>query len=301
MGKNLSGIFPALTTPFEKGRVSFSKLKSNIEKYNNFNLAGYVVLGSTGEGVMMSESEGLKAVETVRSSAAEGRTVIAGTGAASTRGTVQFANKVAAAGAHYGLVVTPFYYKPQMTAQVLETYFRTVADESNIPIIMYTVPKFTGLDLPLQTVLALADHPNMAGLKDSSGNLSFVSEVLKAAPPEFSLLQGHGSLLLPALMLGAKGAILALSNMAPAETVEIFNLAQQGNYAGARDIQMRLLAVNQKIVGGYGVPGIKCAMDLLGYGGGDLCAPLQPVAREARESIRKLLQEARLLNASGHP
>jgi 4-hydroxy-2-oxoglutarate aldolase len=294
MGQNLSGIFPALTTPFEKGSVSFSKLKSNIEKYNSFDLAGYVVLGSTGEGIMMSEREGLKAIETVRSSATKGRVVIAGTGAASTQGTVEFANKAAAAGADYGLVVTPFYYKPQMTTQVLETYYRTVADLCKIPIIMYTVPKFTGLDLPLQTVLALTDHPNIAGLKDSSGNLSFVSEVLQAAPPEFSLLQGHGSLLFPALMLGAKGGILALSNMAPAETVEIFKLAQQGDYAGAGDIQRRVLAVNQKIVGGYGVPGIKCAMDLLGYAGGDLCAPLQSVTPETRESIRKLLQEAQI-------
>ncbi|MBN2031642.1 MAG: dihydrodipicolinate synthase family protein [Deltaproteobacteria bacterium] len=294
MAQSLSGIFPALTTPFEKGSVSFSKLKSNIEKYNSFDLSGYVVLGSTGEGIMMSESEGLKAIETVRASAAEGRIVIAGTGAASTQGTVDFANKAAAAGAQYGLVVTPFYYKPQMTAQALETYFRAVADQSRIPIIMYTVPKFTGLDLPLQTVLALADHPNIAGLKDSSGNLSFVSEVLKAVPPRFSLLQGHGSLLLSALMLGAKGGILALSNLAPAETAEIFRLTQQGDHAKARDIQMRLLTVNQKIVGGYGVPGIKCAMDILGYAGGDLCAPLQPVAPESKESIRKLLHEARL-------
>ena len=296
MTQPLSGIFIALATPFEKGSVSFSKLKSNIDKYNAFDLAGYLVLGSTGEGIMMSGKEGLDAIETVRTTAAKGRIVIAGTGSASTQGTVEFINKAAAAGADYGLVVTPFYYKAQMTAQVLETYFRTVADQAKIPIIMYTVPKFTGLDLPLQTVLALADHPNIAGLKDSSGNLSFVSEVLKAVPPRFSLLQGHGSLLLAALMLGAKGGILALSNMAPSETVEIFKLAQQGDYVRARDIQMRVLTVNQKIVGSYGVPGIKCAMDLLGYAGGDLCPPLQPLGPEARESIGKLLQEARLLN-----
>jgi 4-hydroxy-2-oxoglutarate aldolase len=295
MTQSLSGIFPALTTPFEEGGVSFSKLRSNIERYNAFDLAGYVVLGSTGEGIMMSEREGLKAVETVRSSAAAGRMVIAGAGAASTQGTVEFVNQAAAAGADCGLVVTPFYYKPQMTAQVLEIYYRTVADHSKIPIIMYTVPKFTGLDLPLQTVLALADHSNIAGLKDSSGNLSFVSEVLKAAPPGFSLLQGHGSLLLPALILGAKGGILALSNMAPGETVEIFNLAKKGDYAGAGDIQRRVLTVNQKIVGGYGVPGIKHAMDLLGYAGGDLCPPLQPVGPEGKESIRRLLQEAQIL------
>ena len=163
MSQNLSGIFVALTTPFEKQNVSLSKLKTNIEQYNRYDLAGYVVLGSTGEGIMMSEKEGLAAIEAVRTTAAKGRIVIAGTGAASTHETVAFANKAAAAGAHYGLVVTPFYYKAQMTAQVLETYFRSVADQVKIPIILYTVPKFTGLDLPLQTVLALADHPNIAG------------------------------------------------------------------------------------------------------------------------------------------
>jgi 4-hydroxy-2-oxoglutarate aldolase len=295
MTQSLSGIFIALATPFKSGRVSLPDLKSNIEKYNRYDLAGYVVLGSTGEGIMMSEKEGLDAIEAVAATAAEGRIVIAGTGAASTHETVAFANKAAAAGAHYGLVVTPFYYKAQMTAQVLETYFRTVADQAKIPIIMYTVPKFTGLDLPLQTVLALADHPNIAGLKDSSGNLSYVSEVLKACPPAFSLLQGHGSLLLSALVLGAKGGILALSNMAPAETVEIFRLAQAGKYEEARNIQRRVLTVNQRIVGGYGIPGIKCAMDLLGYAGGRPCPPLQPVTQDVREAIKKLLADAQLL------
>jgi 4-hydroxy-2-oxoglutarate aldolase len=291
----LSGIFIALATPFEKERVSLSKLKSNIEKYNRYDLAGYVVLGSTGEGIMMSEKEGLDAIEAVRTTAAKGRIVIAGTGAASTHETVSFANKAAAAGADYGLVVTPFYYKAQMTAQVLETYFHTVADQAKIPIIMYTVPKFTGLDLPLQTVFALAAHPNIAGLKDSSGNLSYVSEVLKACPSTFSLLQGHGSLLLSALMLGAEGGILALSNMAPFETAELFRLAGEGKFEEAKEIQMRVLTVNQRIVGGYGIPGIKYAMDLLGYAGGNPCPPLQPPGPEAKESIRKLLLDARLL------
>jgi 4-hydroxy-2-oxoglutarate aldolase len=295
MAQILSGIFPALSTPFENGGVSFSKLKANIEKYNRYDLAGYVVLGSTGEGIMISQREGLEAIEAVRSSAAKGRIVIAGTGAASTAETVRFTNKAAVAGAQYGLVVTPFYYKAQMTAQVLETYFRTVADKCTIPIIMYNVPKFTGLDLPMETVFALADHPNIAGLKDSSGNISFVSEILKGCPPEFTLLQGHGSALLSALMLGAGGGILALSNIAPAETAEIFTLVQHGEYGKARDVQARVLTVNQRIVGGYGIPGIKCAMDLLGYAGGDLCPPLQPVTGEVRESIRRLLTEAQLL------
>ncbi len=295
MAQILSGIFPALTTPFENGTVSFSKLRANIEKYNRFDLAGYLVLGSTGEGIMMSQRDGLQAIETVRSSAAKGQIVIAGTGAPSTAGTVEFTNKAAAAGAQYALVVTPYFYKAQMTAQVLEMYYRSVADQTTIPIIMYNVPKFTSLDLPLQTVFALADHPNIAGMKDSSGNISFVSDILKGCPPSFTLLQGHGSALLSALMLGAKGGILALSNIAPAETAEIFKLTQQAEYAKAKNVQARVLTVNQRIVGGYGIPGIKCAMDLLGYSGGDLCPPLQPVTVQARDSIRGLLTEAQLL------
>jgi len=231
----------------------------------------------------------------VRAAAAPGKIVIAGTGSESSSGTIDFSNKAARAGADYSLVVTPFYYKAQMTAAALEAYYREVADKSKIPIILYTVPKFTGLELPLQTIAAMAAHPNVIGLKDSSGNMSALSEALKACPPEFSLFQGHGSLLFSALLLGAKGGILALSNMAPGETVEIYKLFQTGEYEKARELQLRLLPVNQKIVGGFGVPGIKCAAEMLGYAAGEPRPPLRPVSREAGDSIRKILREGGLL------
>jgi len=295
MKKTLSGIFPALVTPFQKGKLSLSGLKSNIKKLNCFDFTGYVVLGSTGEGILMDEQEGLRAIETVRTAAAPGKIVIAGTGSETSSGTIDFSNKAARAGADYSLVVTPFYYKAQMTAAALQAYYQEVADHSKIPIIMYTVPKFTGLELPLQTIVAMAAHPNVIGVKDSSGNMTAVSETLKACPPEFCVFQGHGSLLFSALQLGAKGGILALSNMAPGETVEICRLFQAGDYEKAREMQLRLLPVNQKIVGGYGVPGIKCAVEMLGYAGGDPRSPLRPVSREAREAVRKLLREAQLL------
>ena len=295
MTKTLSGIFPALVTPFQKGKLSLSGLKSNIKKLNRFDFAGYVVLGSTGEGILMDEQEGLQAIEAVRAAAAPGRIVIAGSGSESSSGTIDFSNKAARAGANYSLVVTPFYYKAQMTAAALEAYYREVADRSKIPIILYTVPKFTGLELPLQTIAAMAAHPNVVGLKDSSGNMSAISETLKACPSEFSLFQGHGSLLFSALLLGAKGGILALSNMAPGETVEIHKLFQAKNYEKAREMQMRLLPVNQKVVGGFGVPGIKCAAEMLGYSAGDPRPPLRPVSREVKESIQKILKEGGLL------
>ena len=295
MTKTLSGIFPALVTPFQKGKLSLAGLKSNIKKLHRFDFTGYVVLGSTGEGILMDEKEGLQAIEAVRAAASPGKIVIAGTGSESSSGTIDFSNKAARSGADYSLVVTPFYYKAQMTAAALEAYYREVADRSKIPIILYTVPKFTGLELPLQTIAAMAAHPNVVGLKDSSGNMSAISETLKACPSEFSLFQGHGSLLFSALLLGAKGGILALSNMAPGETVEIHKLFQAKNYEKAREMQLRLLPINQKIVGGFGVPGIKCAAEMLGYSAGDPRPPLRPVSREVKESIQKILKEGGLL------
>jgi 4-hydroxy-2-oxoglutarate aldolase len=295
MAKTLAGVLPALTTPFVKGSLSLAALRSNIERYNRFDLSGYLVLGSTGESDLMGEKEGLTAIETVRTAARRGRIIVAGTGMSSTRGTLRFTNKAAAAGADFGLVVTPFYYKGQMKPAVLEAYYREVADHAKIPIILYNVPKFTGMELPPEVVIALAGHPNIAGLKDSSGNLAVHSEMIKACPPDFSILQGMGSVLYPSLVLGSKGAILALTVMAPGETVQIYRSVQKGDYAKARETQFRVLSVNQKIVGVHGIPGIKCALDLLGYAGGDPRPPLKPVGEEARAAIRKILEEAHLI------
>jgi 4-hydroxy-2-oxoglutarate aldolase len=291
----ISGIFPALTTPFEKGDLSASQLKSNIEKFEKIDLAGYLVLGSTGESVLMNDRERIKAVETVRASASEGKTIVAGTGMQATRATIEFTNLAADAGADYALVVTPFYFKKQMTAQNLEYYYREVAEGSKIPVLMYNVPKFTGLDLPLKAILSLADHPNIVGLKESSGNIALVSELIKACPADFVILQGTGSVLFTSLMLGAQGGILALSNVAPAETLKIFEMVKAGEMEKAREIQMRLITLNEMIVNTYGVPGIKCALDMVGYFGGHPRPPLQPVDQEIKDSIGHLLKDVGLL------
>jgi 4-hydroxy-2-oxoglutarate aldolase len=294
MAANISGIFPALTTPFEKGELSEPRLKSNIERFEKTDLSGYLVLGSTGESVLMNDGERLKAIETVRASASKGKTIIAGTGMQSTRGTIEFTNLAAGAGADYALVVTPFYFKDQMTADNLEHYYRDVAENSSIPILMYNVPKFTGLDLPIKAILSLATHPNIVGLKDSSGNIARLTELIRACPADFILLQGSGSVLFTSLVLGAQGGILALSNFAPAETVEIFERVKAGDEVGAKEIQMRLVTLNQTIVNTYGVPGIKCALDLVGYFGGHPRSPLQPVDQGIKEIIGHLLKDAGL-------
>lgn len=290
-----AGIVPALTTPFKDGALWVSGLKSNIEKYNRYDLAGYLVLGSTGESVLMAEKESLEAVELVRGAAKPGRTLIAGTGMFSAPDTVHFTNLAAEAGADFGLVVTPFYYKGQMSAKVLEDYYREVADQSKIPIIMYNVPKFTGLDLPLDAILSLAEHPNIAGLKESSGNIALTEEIMKSCPEGFTLYQGAGSLLFAALMIGAGGGILAVADMAPGEAVGIYKAIEEGKYQKARDLQLRILTANQKIVNGLGVPGIKCAVELLGYAAGELRSPLKPVSEDQKKMIRKILEDAGLL------
>ncbi|PKN62765.1 MAG: dihydrodipicolinate synthase family protein [Deltaproteobacteria bacterium HGW-Deltaproteobacteria-15] len=294
--KPFAGIVPALTTPFEKGTLWVSGLKSNIEKYNRYDLAGYLVLGSTGESVLMAERESLEAVEVVRSAAKPGRIIIAGTGTFSAPDTVRLTNMAADSGADFGLVVTPFYYKGQMSAKVLEAYYREVADHTRIPIIMYNVPKFTGLDLPLDAILSLAEHPNIVGLKESSGNITLSEEIMRSCPEGFTLYQGAGSLLFPALMIGAGGGILAVADMAPGEAVGIYKAVEAGQYQKARDLQFRILTANQKIVNGLGVPGIKCAVELLGYAAGELRSPLKPVSEEQRTSVRKILEDAGLLS-----
>ncbi len=293
--KPFAGIVPALTTPFQKGELWVSGLKSNIERYNRYDLAGYLVLGSTGESVLMDEQESLEAVEVVRGSAKPGRIIIAGTGMFSAPETVRFTNKAADSGADFGLVVTPFYYKGQMSAKTLEAYYREVADQTRIPVIMYNVPKFTGLDLPLDTILSLAEHPNIVGLKESSGNISLAEEIVGSCPEGFTLYQGAGSLLFPALMIGAGGGILAVADMAPGETVDIHKAVEAGQFQKARDLQLRILDANQKIVNGMGVPGIKCAVEMLGYAAGELRSPLKTVSEEQKKVIRRILEEADLL------
>ncbi|MFC1555582.1 dihydrodipicolinate synthase family protein [candidate division KSB1 bacterium] len=295
MSTRISGVFPALTTPFVNGELSTSNLRSNVEKFNKTGLTGYVVLGSTGESVLMDTNEKLEAVEAVKESANAGMPIIAGTGAQSARMTIDFTNKAASAGADYALIVTPFYYKGQMTAKNLELYYREVADNVDIPVIMYSVPKFTGIDMPVDAVKALAVHPNIVGLKESSGNLSLLAEIRKSVPDDFTILQGAGSVLYGSLVYGAQGGIVALGNLAPVEIAAIFKLFSEGKLDEAKEIQFKISTVNQKIVGSYGVPGIKYAVDLLGYFGGDPRPPLQPVSEDIKNTIKTLLTEAQLL------
>jgi 4-hydroxy-2-oxoglutarate aldolase len=289
---DVSGIFPALTTPYhEDGFVALDHFKANLARYNKTRLAGYVVLGSTGESVLLSAAEADSLLVAGKEAAAPGKLLIAGTGAESTAETIARTKRAAALGYDVALVKTPYYYKPAYKAETYLRHYRAVADSSPIPILLYSVPIFTGITLEIPEIVALAQHPNIIGIKDSSGAIQRVVEVAAQAPKEFRILTGSAGVLHPALVSGAKGAILALASALPEKCVELFELFQSGQQAAAQTLQQHLALASKAIVSEGGIAGLKYAMDLRGYQGGLPRLPLLPVADAKKAHIAQVVSQ----------
>lgn len=287
---DLSGIFPALTTPFsEDGSVSVSGLKHNISRYNSIGLAGYVAMGSTGESVLLSRAEADSVLVAVKESAAKEKLLIAGTGAESTAETIERTKRAAEIGYHAALVKTPYYYKPMYKPEMFVAHFRRVADASPIPVLLYSVPQFTGITLETPEVLALAGHPNIIGIKDSSGNVQRIGEMVSGAPSDFQVLTGGAAVLLPSLSVGARGAILALAGALPEMCVSLFQLFRQREWERARDLQLILVRASKRIVSDMGIAGVKFVMDQRGYHGGIPRLPLAPLQDEQKKRLSEFL------------
>jgi 4-hydroxy-2-oxoglutarate aldolase len=287
---DLSGVFPALTTPFgADGEVSLADLKHNIERYNRTDLAGYVVLGSTGESVLIHAREVDGILGTVKETSAAGKKLIAGTGAESTAETVERTKRAAQLGYHVALVKTPYYYKPAYKPEALIAHYRRVADESPIPVLLYSVPIFTGLALEAPETIALAAHPNIIGIKDSSGNIQRISEMIAGAPSAFQVLVGAAATVFPCLAIGARGAILALASALPEKCAALYQLYRAGHLDEARELQKVLLQASNLIVSRLGIAGVKSAMDHRGYRGGNPRLPLQPLSDEQKSKINTLM------------
>jgi len=293
---DLHGIFPPITTPFVGGKVAYDQLAGNIARWNKTGLKGYVAFGSNGEYVYLSDEEKLEVVKTVVASAAPGMKVIAGTGCESTWQTIQLTNACARLGAHAALVVTPFYYGGRMNEVALFQHFTAVADRSDIPILIYNVTKFTNINVSVGLTARLSRHPNIIGIKDSNGNVSSLGEMVNAVDKDFSVLVGTAGALFGALTLGAVGGVLALANVAPEACVRIQQLLRQGDIEAARALQIRMLPVNTAVTATYGVPGLKAALDMLGYFGGDPRPPLLPASEKERSEIKAILKTAGLLS-----
>ncbi len=293
---DLHGVFPPITTPFVDGKVAYDKLASNVEKWSRTGLKGFVVLGSNGEYVYLSEEEKRRVVDSVVQSAADEMLIIAGTGCESTAETLRLTEDCARLGAHAALVVTPHYYAGRMKEAALIKHFSELADQSPIPILLYNVPKFTHINMAADFVARLSEHPNIVGLKDSSGNVIQLGEILNGVAKDFNVLVGTAGVLFSGLTIGCAGGVCALANVAPQECVNIFDRIKAGDLEAARDLQLRMIPVNQAVTAVYGVPGLKAAMDMLGYFGGDPRLPLLPSSELERSEIEAILKKADLLN-----
>ena len=289
---NVTGIFPALSTPFEAdGNVSLTGMKHNIRLYNQTGLAGYVVLGSTGESVMVSRDEADQIYAAVKETAAAGKILIAGTGAESTAETIARTKRAASLGYQVALVKTPYYYKPTYRAEHFIHHYRAVADASPIPVLLYSVPVFTNITLETPEIVTLAQHPNIIGIKDSSGSIQRIGEVVAGAPSRFQVLTGGAAVVYPCLVMGGRGAILALADLLPEKCVELYELFQQGRHEQARQVQLQLVVASKTVFGENGIPGLKYAMELRGYKGGYPRSPLLPLKEEKKHPIEMLLGE----------
>jgi 4-hydroxy-2-oxoglutarate aldolase len=294
---DLNGIFPPIPTPFVDGEVAYDKLAVNIEKWGKTGLKGLVVMGSNGEYVYLSAEEKRKLVEKAVELTPQHMLVIAGTGCESTKETIELTRDCADRGAHAALVVTPHYYAGKMNEAAMLAYFTAVADQSPIPILLYNVPKFTHVNMTFRLVSQLSNHPNIVGIKDSTGNVIQLGEFANNVAADFNLMVGTAGALFGALALGCIGGVLALANVAPELCVKIYESVKQGDYEAAKQLQLKMVPVNQAVTATYGVPGLKAAMDMLGYFGGDPRPPLLPSSEKDKSEIREILIKAELLEA----
>ena len=288
----LQGIFPPITTPFDHaGNLYATKVEHNIEKWNRTTLAGYVVCGSTGETPFLAAEEKYTLWELVAKYAAPEKLLIAGTGVDGVEPTVCLTNRAAAMGYKAALVLTPHYFKNQMNRPETQLlYFRSVADRSKIPVVIYNFPQMTGIDISADTVARLSEHPNIIGMKDSSGNIEKMMQVVRDTKPGFQALVGSAQILLPALLMGAAGGILAYANAAPYSAIAIFEAHRTREEEAARDWQTRVGRA-ASVSGKYGIPGLKHAMDLNGYYGGPPRLPMSTPTPEAKKEIEEAFKD----------
>lgn len=294
--QNLRGILIPFPTPFDSdGHVDTQALRTNIERWSETGIDGYVALGSTGERVHLDEREALEVIETARAVVPERFAFIVGTGQQSTRATIKESQRAARAGADALLVITPHFYRGAMTHGALVEHFTAVADASHAPVVLYNIPQNTGLALAPETIARLAEHENVIGVKDSSGDFLNLAETLRLVPSEFAVLTGNASLLYAALAAGARGAILAAACTLPRAAVEIYQAVAAGEHARAHALQQRLVPIARAVTTRYGIGGLKVALEICGYRGGAVRAPLAAPDEAARREIERLLAESGLV------
>ncbi|HLE62280.1 MAG TPA: dihydrodipicolinate synthase family protein [Pyrinomonadaceae bacterium] len=284
-------LIPFTTPFFSNGELDLQSLKANLNNWNKTGIKGYVALGSTGERVNLDEREYLEVIEAARAEVPEQRTFIVGAGQQSTLKTIAEIKLAAAAGADAVLVLTPHYYRPAITQEVLLDYYRAVADASPVEIILYSMPPLTGIKIEPQTVAQLSEHQNIIGVKDSSADVEEFTTTLRIVANNFSVLTGNGTVLRETFLAGAAGGILAVGCVVPEVCLEIFEAIRSHDDDRAARLQKRLTPLAAAVTVKYGIGGLKAALDMNGYKGGSVRAPLPVPGSRAREEIALLLNE----------
>jgi 4-hydroxy-2-oxoglutarate aldolase len=288
--KRFAGIYTPIVTPFRQDdTLDETGLRANIARWIRSPLTGLVVLGSNGEAPQLDDAEADRVVSVAREGVPRDRVLIAGTGRESTRATIAATRRAASMGVDAVLVRTPSFFKPQMTTDLFVRHYTEVADASPIPVLLYNVTMFTGVNLLPDAVERLASHPNIIGMKESGSDIGQIAEFVSRTPSDFVVLAGSATTLFHALCAGCDGAILALAGVVPEECVRMRDLVGQGRLEEARMLQLRLTPLARSVGGTYGVPGLKAALELLGFAAGPPRPPLRPASAQAVEAIRAQL------------
>lgn len=291
----IKGVIPPMITPFKpNGDVDYEMFVRNIERWNRDELCGYLVLGSNSETVYLTEDEKLKLMELTVNYANNDRLILAGTGMESTRETISLTEKAAKLGVKAALILTPFYYGSKMNDEALIKYYTTVAENVSIPVLIYNVTKFTHVNISAEAVRVLSRHPNIIGMKDSSGDIPQLVKFKGVVPEDFNLMVGTASAWYPALTLGVEAGIMALANCAPNECANVQKLYDQDRYIEAKEEYQRLFPVNAAVTNTYGVAGLKHACTMLGYEGGFVREPLLELKSSEKDKIAEIISEANL-------
>ena len=290
----LQGILLPTTTPFDSNQnVDHGGLRANLEAWSSTGITGVVLLGSTGERVHLDEQEYVELIEAARRSTSSNYAFIVGAGQQSTRGTISEIKRAAGAGADAVLVITPNFYRSAITQETLVKHYTELADASPIPVILYSMPALTGIKIEPATIARLSDHQNIIGVKDSSNDVEGFKQTVDLCPKEFAVMTGNGTILLDALRAGAAGAILAVGCAVPEMCVEIMRAFREGEDERASLLQSKLSPLATAVTTKYGIGGLKAALDLNGYAGGNVRTPLRAADATAKAEITQLLKEAK--------
>lgn len=285
----LAGIIPPIPTPFQEAEEFYPRaLEENLDRWNQVRFRGYLVLGSNGEAVHLSSSEQCQVLEVARAKIPEDRLMLTGVSAQAARGAVDFLKEAARLGADAALVGIPGYFRGQMTQGAILNFYTRVADESPIPILLYNVPQFTNVNLSADTVIRLAGHPNIIGLKESAGNIGLLCEILRETPGSFQVLCGSAPAFYSSLGVGAVGGILAVACVAWENCLELLEAFRRGDHDAARRLQMELLPLSLAVTSQFGVGGLKAALALRGFYGGPPRSPLSTPGEWALGQLRQL-------------